>query len=546
MPQFKLPKHYQAIKTIHLACKLGVLADVQQYIFDDPLLVHSLDEYNNSPLYYTSLCGHVDCCAYLLKHGAKDDEYNRSYRNALTPRIREVLKKYIIYDQKVLVLDQQQKNQKCGYESLQVALKNLFGETLREDTTTSDIDLLVSYDQSDSDFEQQVFHCHMIVLISRWRYFRKRYLFDRGQDIGDNDKLSESIAAKLDQMKHDTIVIDDIKPRVFEIMLRYIYTNEFSTGIDPHINPSDKQELNNNRVLLMDLLKAAVRFELDELIDVITEEAMTLNASFNTGIILKSYSVNKKKRRGQRHIASSAGRAFRNSVVTPAVLEEQRSITSKKSQGIRNDALFYDTVDFRIQRYAMYHLSDIVLHATSENDEIAEPIFCHKLLLIERSYYFKMLLTGPFNDFNEMPYYPGKVNCPIVFLDEVDHSILLNLVRHLYTEEASMTSTNAIDLLFASSKYDIPKLKTKCEEFVGSQVTSDNAIDILCLADTLSATELKLKALDFINSAISQKGSDALCKFTDDLENQNQESKISAQDTQRLKEELHSMIQVCN
>lgn len=78
-----VPDHYQQIKNVHIAAKLGQLHDVQAFVSADSKLAHAQDDHCNTPLYYSCLYGHGHVAEYLLRMGAKDDKFARCYVNSL-------------------------------------------------------------------------------------------------------------------------------------------------------------------------------------------------------------------------------------------------------------------------------------------------------------------------------------------------------------------------------------------------------------------------------------------------------------------------------
>jgi hypothetical protein len=576
MPQFKLPVHYQHIKTIHLAAKLGVLPDVQQMLYEKPELIHEIDFYGNNCLYYSCLCGHVEVAHYLLKLGAKDDSVNRSYRNALNFRIRDLLKKYLVYDKSIMDQDKQRKKKKkkSAYESMDVAMYNLFDEIdaasdvdhLQHNSTvnSSDVKIAATYNgETASSTEQKVYDCHMSVLVSRWKYFRKLLIENEARHISDQE-LTEIITKQINKYRYQTIFLDNLKPEIFNILLRYIYTNDFVTGLDAFINPSNKKEMERVTQLMKDLLYAALRFELNELVTLIVEECMMLNVSFDTEKIIDEYNKsmieknnNYRKRNNLRSAAgvTSVGRSFRNSVVTPSLVQsysknvlahsttsDRKAKTKKNQKSSSDNSFYYESIDFKVQRMAMKELSDIVIQSRSNtsDEEFNEPIFCHKLLLSSRSTYFNVLLNGPFRDLSEMTRYEDT-DVPIVYVDDIPFSILLILIRYLYTEDLTLTASNAFDVLFAATKLDLMSLKSECEKFIATQLHESNCTQLFYLADALYATDLKLKALDFMLQLIHDNGKE----YWEELSTQLKQQPDASEDTiNKLRQEVHNELDI--
>ena len=62
----------------------------------------------------------------------------------------------------------------------------------------------------------------------------------------------------------------------------------------------------------------------------------------------------------------------------------------------------------------------------------------------------------------------------------------------------------ASSLMRAADKYNIPRLKSLCEEAICNNIEVTNAAEILVLAHMYEATNLKTMALEFIMSNLSK------------------------------------------
>lgn len=114
-----------------------------------------------------------------------------------------------------------------------------------------------------------------------------------------------------------------------------------------------------------------------------------------------------------------------------------------------------------------------------------------------------------------------------VDITDVDHEVLREMLRFIYTGKASNLEKMADDLLAAADKvrfwncwilmykffdwifflfvfiflqYALERLKVMCEEALCTNLSIDNAAEILILADLHSADQLKAQAIDFINT----------------------------------------------
>ncbi|XP_046408123.1 speckle-type POZ protein B isoform X2 [Ischnura elegans] len=87
-----------------------------------------------------------------------------------------------------------------------------------------------------------------------------------------------------------------------------------------------------------------------------------------------------------------------------------------------------------------------------------------------------------------------------VEITDVDHEVLREMLRFIYTGKAANLEKMADDLLAAADKYALERLKVMCEEALCTNLSIENAADILILADLHSADQLKAQAIDFINT----------------------------------------------
>ncbi|XP_055678847.1 protein roadkill isoform X1 [Lutzomyia longipalpis] len=87
-----------------------------------------------------------------------------------------------------------------------------------------------------------------------------------------------------------------------------------------------------------------------------------------------------------------------------------------------------------------------------------------------------------------------------VAITDVDHEVLKEMLRFIYTGKAPNLEKMADDLLAAADKYALEKLKVMCEEALCVNLSVETAADTLILADLHSADQLKAQTIDFINT----------------------------------------------
>ncbi|CAG5131835.1 unnamed protein product [Candidula unifasciata] len=90
-----------------------------------------------------------------------------------------------------------------------------------------------------------------------------------------------------------------------------------------------------------------------------------------------------------------------------------------------------------------------------------------------------------------------------VDIEDIDHEVMREMLRFVYTGKSPSLDKMADDLLAAADKYALDRLKVMCEEALCSNLTIENVCDILVLAELHSAKQLKTHSIDFINSHAS-------------------------------------------
>ncbi|GBP79947.1 Protein roadkill [Eumeta japonica] len=88
-----------------------------------------------------------------------------------------------------------------------------------------------------------------------------------------------------------------------------------------------------------------------------------------------------------------------------------------------------------------------------------------------------------------------------VDITDVDHEVLREMLRFIYTDRAPNLDKMADDLLAAADKYALERLKVMCEEALCLSLSVESAAETLILADLHSADQLKAQTIDFINTS---------------------------------------------
>ncbi|EDS41952.1 speckle-type POZ protein B [Culex quinquefasciatus] len=84
-----------------------------------------------------------------------------------------------------------------------------------------------------------------------------------------------------------------------------------------------------------------------------------------------------------------------------------------------------------------------------------------------------------------------------VTIADIEPKVLEQLLRFIYTDSVADLDM-AFELLQAADKYDLEKLKTRCEVALCGQISEETAVHTLVLADLYRADQLKRAAVNFI------------------------------------------------
>ncbi|UYV61388.1 SPOPL [Cordylochernes scorpioides] len=128
--------------------------------------------------------------------------------------------------------------------------------------------------------------------------------------------------------------------------------------------------------------------------------------------------------------------------------------------------------------------SDVILNVNGRE------FYAHKAILAARSPVFSAMFEHEMEEKKQ-----NRVD-----ITDMDHEVLREMLRFIYTGRAPNLDRMADDLLAAADKYALDRLKVLCEEALSSSLSVETAADVLILADMHSADQLKAHAIDFINT----------------------------------------------
>ena len=133
--------------------------------------------------------------------------------------------------------------------------------------------------------------------------------------------------------------------------------------------------------------------------------------------------------------------------------------------------------------------SDVMLVASDGKEFPA-----HTLILSSRSPVFSAMFEHDMKEKQEKR----------VTIEDLDSKAVKSLLDFMYTDSVPILAQLAPQLLFAANKYQIPTLKTVCEESMTANLTINNATKFLSCADLYDATQLRNAAKRFVVRNLSE------------------------------------------
>ena len=125
---------------------------------------------------------------------------------------------------------------------------------------------------------------------------------------------------------------------------------------------------------------------------------------------------------------------------------------------------------------------------------------CHKVILAGRSPVLNAMFTHDMEESRS-----GRID-----IKDLDVDTVGKMLAYIYSDKIDNTDGKEEMLLAAAEKYDLPGLKSLCENALSKAMTIDNVLDMLLLADLNKAKSVKDVAIKFIienaQEILSQEG----------------------------------------
>ena len=115
-------------------------------------------------------------------------------------------------------------------------------------------------------------------------------------------------------------------------------------------------------------------------------------------------------------------------------------------------------------------LSDVkfVVPASEAESETRKTIPAHKLVLAISSPVFYAMFYGQLAEAKDC-----------IELPDCEYDSLLEFLRYLYSDEANLTGSNVMHVLYLANKYMVPSLAEKCSEYLRENLSTANVFSII-------------------------------------------------------------------
>ena len=109
-----------------------------------------------------------------------------------------------------------------------------------------------------------------------------------------------------------------------------------------------------------------------------------------------------------------------------------------------------------------------VVPKTLGESESKQVISAHKLVLSISSPVFEAMFYGELAETTDS-----------IELPDCEYDSLLELFRYMYSDEANLSGSNVMGVLYLAKKYMVPSLVDKCAEFLENNLDPSNVFSIL-------------------------------------------------------------------
>ncbi|VDI26582.1 BTB/POZ domain-containing protein 3/6 [Mytilus galloprovincialis] len=160
-------------------------------------------------------------------------------------------------------------------------------------------------------------------------------------------------------------------------------------------------------------------------------------------------------------------------------MAKQMETTTSDNNDWRDDKSVLQCLSYMLKHEIM---CDVIFLVGSEKKAIP----AHKTILASRSPVFYTMFEGSLPE-------KGEIAVP-----DIEENTFRVLLQYIYCDEVNVTSENMQNLLYASDKYMLFKVKSECEQRLKETVTTSDPLKTLQTAMEFSMEELKLESISYI------------------------------------------------
>ena len=140
-------------------------------------------------------------------------------------------------------------------------------------------------------------------------------------------------------------------------------------------------------------------------------------------------------------------------------------------------------------------LSDVKFMApvSEAESETRKTIPAHKLVLAISSPVFYAMFYGQLAETKDC-----------IELPDCEYDSLLEFLRYLYSDEANLTGSNVMHVVYLANKYMVPSLAEKCSEYLRENLSAANVFSILPHAKKIEDKDLEDRCWEVIEENIEE------------------------------------------
>eukprot|EP01114_Cavostelium_apophysatum_P006748 TRINITY_DN181_c0_g1_i1.p1 TRINITY_DN181_c0_g1~~TRINITY_DN181_c0_g1_i1.p1 ORF type:complete len:298 (-),score=58.75 TRINITY_DN181_c0_g1_i1:1186-2025(-) len=132
--------------------------------------------------------------------------------------------------------------------------------------------------------------------------------------------------------------------------------------------------------------------------------------------------------------------------------------------------------------------------------EDGKTLYAHRSILEKRSAFFKDHIRSQKTLRATEPQNSSMSSDISVIHTGMNSSILLAILRFIYTSKLDIELTTAVELMHQAERFRIEELRKKSAEYIADHITFDNVVEIFISADRFQVKGLKKACLEMIRT----------------------------------------------